>query len=666
MAGNFISIGSKFRPFSYSELLAPVQMAQEAHVNLENQLGDLSTQASVWEKLANEQNSPEAYGAYKNYIEQLDNQSSLLAKQGLTQSSRKALHDMRSKYAQDIVPIERAYTKRDELMKEERQRIAADPSLIIREPASTLSLDTLIRDQAYMPASVSGDSIYKYAASAALQLKGADIGKPVGWRKTLEGQYWEKAIKKGFTVDEVNKVINGDPNANPVLTKIFNDSVESTGISEWATPEQMNIARAQAARGLLSAVGDTQYQMQSNKGYDYAMKEAEENRARARKAQEDATKNAETAPRTPTYDFGVRPQTKEQMQSSKITKGLRASTNGIGYSTAKIDNLSTQRQKLLEEKATLEKEEPRLKEYKGYEPIHSTPSRNAFGSAPAPQSSNIAKPKYWNTYNKINRKIEELDKNLTDEYKSTSDLANRYSSLGATDFERISLGQRLDAVQQQSWTSKALSLRGSDYNNVREGISNLITGLGTKALDSETIGLFKVEEDGKQKKLNSSDTNKLLEDIKTATVGADDTFGTYYMINGEKYISKGISEIDKANRNIVNTSKYLSDFTTKGMGNVFKATPEQASYINKRGVSVELLQSLNPSKISGTDYYGTTVDTGDGNIIKILFDPNTGTVISSSLDDILNNGGTNLRSQKNALLSNSLTLFPQLVAPKSE
>lgn len=46
-----IVINSKFRPFSYQEMLQPVLMATQAHQALEDQYSELDTRSSIWEKL---------------------------------------------------------------------------------------------------------------------------------------------------------------------------------------------------------------------------------------------------------------------------------------------------------------------------------------------------------------------------------------------------------------------------------------------------------------------------------------------------------------------------------------------------------------------------------------------------------------------------------------
>ena len=75
MPANYIVINSKFKPFSYAEMLQPVQMATLAHQEVENEYADLATKANVWDVMANEQTDPEAYRMYKNYADDLRNQN---------------------------------------------------------------------------------------------------------------------------------------------------------------------------------------------------------------------------------------------------------------------------------------------------------------------------------------------------------------------------------------------------------------------------------------------------------------------------------------------------------------------------------------------------------------------------------------------------------------
>ena len=112
MANYSLVIDSRFRPFEYQELLAPVLMATQAHQAVEEAYADLSTKANIWDKMANEATDPKAHALYKKYANDLQSYSDQLTQYGLTPTSRKAMLNMKSRYAKEIVPIENAYNRK--------------------------------------------------------------------------------------------------------------------------------------------------------------------------------------------------------------------------------------------------------------------------------------------------------------------------------------------------------------------------------------------------------------------------------------------------------------------------------------------------------------------------------------------------------------------------
>ena len=64
MPANYIVINSKFKPFSYAEMLQPVQMATLAHEEVGDESCALAAKASVWDEMANEQTQPDSYQMY--------------------------------------------------------------------------------------------------------------------------------------------------------------------------------------------------------------------------------------------------------------------------------------------------------------------------------------------------------------------------------------------------------------------------------------------------------------------------------------------------------------------------------------------------------------------------------------------------------------------------
>ena len=291
MPANYIVINSKFKPFSYAEMLQPVQMATLAHQEVENKYADLATKANVWDGMANEQTDPYAYKMYKTYSNDLEEQAGQLAREGLTPASRQNMLRMKQRYSSDIVPIEQAYKRRQELIDEQRKLLAQDNTLMFDRNASMLSLDDLIKNPQLTYQSYSGATLAKQVGTAAQNLAKEMRENPRKWRNILGNQYFETIMQHGYRPEEIIQVLQNDPNASSVLKGIVEDAVGSSNIASWGDESTLNRAYEYARQGLWNAVGETQYQIQSNKAYDYAMQDQlarnKEARARAAKGAED-------------------------------------------------------------------------------------------------------------------------------------------------------------------------------------------------------------------------------------------------------------------------------------------------------------------------------------------------------------------------------------------
>ena len=273
MANYSLVIDSKFSPFTFQELLQPALMATQAHQELENQYGELATKANIWEEMANEQTDPYAYKMYKTYARDLESQARQLAREGLTPASRQNMLKMKQRYSSDIIPIEQAYKRRQELIDEQRKLQAQDNTLMFDRSASMMSLDDLIKNPQLTYQSYSGAALEKQVSDAAKSLSKEMRDNPRKWRSILGNQYFESIMQRGYRPEEIIQAIQNNPNASPILQSIVEDAVRSSGISKWGDKDTLNRAYKYARQGLWDAVGETQYQIQSNKAYDYAMQE---------------------------------------------------------------------------------------------------------------------------------------------------------------------------------------------------------------------------------------------------------------------------------------------------------------------------------------------------------------------------------------------------------
>ena len=267
MANYSLVIDSKFSPFTFQELLQPALMATQAHQELENQYGELATKANIWEEMANEQTDPYAYKMYKTYARDLESQARQLAREGLTPASRQNMLKMKQRYSSDIIPIEQAYKRRQELIDEQRKALLQDPTALFEKDASLLSLDDFVANPQMSYTPYSGKTLTNQVGAAVKNFIKQMQDNPRKWRSILKDQYYETIMQNGFSPNDILKVLNEEEGASPVLQKIVNDVLESTGISKWKDKDMLNKAKYYAGLGLWEGIGDTRYETLANKGF---------------------------------------------------------------------------------------------------------------------------------------------------------------------------------------------------------------------------------------------------------------------------------------------------------------------------------------------------------------------------------------------------------------
>ncbi len=289
-------IGSKFRPFSYSEMLAPIEAATTEHRAIEEGLGEMSAKAGMWDKLANQQSDPIAYAQYKTYADDLTKQADLLARQGLTPESRRGLLDMKRRYSNEITPIEVAATKREELTKAQREAIQKDPSLMFNIDYGTASLDDLINNPNATYNAISGSELSKRASMMASNLA-KTIQENPQYQSILGGQYFQQMQQLGYTPQQVMQTIMNDPNAPSELKQVADTVWQEAGLDTWDQATQTR-ARDYINAGLYDAIGTQKFDTQGNRAFMSPAESArlEMDRERFELAKAQAAKDKTTIP----------------------------------------------------------------------------------------------------------------------------------------------------------------------------------------------------------------------------------------------------------------------------------------------------------------------------------------------------------------------------------
>lgn len=265
MANYSLILDTKFKPFSYAEMLAPVAASTQAHQALEEEYNELAAKANVWDKMANEQTDSKAYKMYKTYADDLSARADDLMKYGLNVSSRKGMLDMRARYSKEILPIDVAYKRREDLAKEQRDAMKVDPTLRYQRYAREMSLDDFIDDPSLdYGKSYSGDLLAKQVSQVAANY--AKVLTREGKLESLGLPYQYKSrIGYGATPEEILAVINdaalkGHEGAIKFLKGARDQVLQSSGVLDWTDPdsEARKFFVSSANRGLSSALGQTE------------------------------------------------------------------------------------------------------------------------------------------------------------------------------------------------------------------------------------------------------------------------------------------------------------------------------------------------------------------------------------------------------------------------
>lgn len=255
MANYSLVVNSKFQPFSFERYIQPYQIYGQAYKEVENAYSELSQKADIWSKLANEQTDSKAYKLYKDYSDALKDKANELSREGLNAASRRELLNMKSRYSQDIVPIENAYNKRSKLAEEQRKLRATDPSIMFDRDFSVTSLNDLLDNPELSYTPVSGNELYKKGKEAAV----AASSRMMNISSALQGQYWK--IRQGYGADAANKFLLDQSNI-PELKDAVNRIVSQSGV----TQENMSRAIDYTISGIMSGLNyDEKYQ--NNRAY---------------------------------------------------------------------------------------------------------------------------------------------------------------------------------------------------------------------------------------------------------------------------------------------------------------------------------------------------------------------------------------------------------------
>ena len=256
---------AKFNPYTFDEMLKPLAMAADAYNAVQSGIEELGAKADLMKMYANEVPDSKTANMYNSYAKDLEKQASMLAKHGLTPASRQGLLNMKRRYSSEVVPIETAVARREALIKEQRDALLRDKSLMFDVDYSKTQLDYLLDNPNATYNPISGNELTERAAQMASNLAKVVQGNPK-YQSILGGQYFQQMTQMGYTPAQIMQTILNDDNAPAELRQIAETVFNDAGLSKYSQDIQ-DRARGFINSGLYEGIGTAKYDAMNNRGY---------------------------------------------------------------------------------------------------------------------------------------------------------------------------------------------------------------------------------------------------------------------------------------------------------------------------------------------------------------------------------------------------------------
>lgn len=279
MASNYSVYGAKFNPFTYEELATPIMQMTQDYRDMQDKYSALMAQAEAWQDKANEENNPYAHAIYTNYINDLKLAADDLSRTGLNEANRSKLLSFYPRYSKEIMPIENAYKKWNQVMEEHRKMQMQDPSFRASYGDTPPNIDMYLANPELQFNTTSGNTMRKEVSDRA---KNFALHNPTQWREILDGRLLQGIQSGAYSVDDIYDIINGDEAArreNPELVNLVDTVVNEYMQGDWSD-EDKEWGWKYAAQGLYDALTDREYNYYDNPGYTPGVPEEEPERVR--------------------------------------------------------------------------------------------------------------------------------------------------------------------------------------------------------------------------------------------------------------------------------------------------------------------------------------------------------------------------------------------------
>lgn len=265
-----IVVNSRFNPFTYEQLVKPLEDYTKVYNEVEALYAGLSDKADPYIDVVAGDPESDAYKMVHGYTDDLDSVVSDFSK-GMTLANRRKLLTMKRRYSKEIAPVIRADTARQEAIKFRRDTKARDNSAIFK--VDNFSIDDFLHGKTIDEDYISGKDILARTSAKSEALGKALFSDP-DFEKFLGGQVYKLVQQNGMSPEMFYAVINNQLD-NPKIPDTLREKLqgfrqimddELANVSDWGDAAKQQVLN-NVVTGMYAGLAKPTYNYVDNKEY---------------------------------------------------------------------------------------------------------------------------------------------------------------------------------------------------------------------------------------------------------------------------------------------------------------------------------------------------------------------------------------------------------------
>lgn len=257
MAGNYISINSKFNPFTYDELIKPVQMYQQAYDTFNQNLQNTVGSQELIKSRMNDEEYQQFIDTHGDTNAELQNIVNDFHSNGLSNNSKKALWSLQTKSAAQLDLVNNAYKRKQQYYDNIQTIQMNNPNLIVK-PGSININDYMNPNTIKSPFVHNTNEDFEMGKVLGSQLSKINYDSDIDNTKFGNYGYIESYKKQGVTYNDILDALNGKVTtksnvASAMLNDMINNAMQKYNTGDY-TDEDRVFIRQRIVDGIISGI----------------------------------------------------------------------------------------------------------------------------------------------------------------------------------------------------------------------------------------------------------------------------------------------------------------------------------------------------------------------------------------------------------------------------